>query len=377
MIIQNHNINLDSTRVFSQHNESEEHLVAWNGNTRLQVDNRQSDGKIELSRDFQQSEAAQVDFSDNGMKQLLDTLPKFSPVVKADNGIYFDEEDMEGLSPELYLAQQLLEKLFGIKIDIVKFGDSTASHSADNATSANGQASDNAQAPAQNLPEPQPAGWGIRYSYHEVHYEKEAVQFSAGGKVTTQDGREINFDMKLEMAREKLEEINVQFNAGDALVDPLAINLDGLGVKLTAEKYQFDLNADGEKENISFVQQGSGFLVLDKNQNGIVDDGSELFGPESNNGFLELRAYDQDQNDWIDEKDQIFYDLKLWTKNQDGTDQLTGLSNYDVGAIYLESVQTKLDLEGGQLKESGIYLKENGQVNVIQEVDLESSEIIA
>jgi hypothetical protein len=140
---------------------------------------------------------------------------------------------------------------------------------------------------------------------------------------------------------------------------------------LTDEKYQLDLDGDGEEENISFLEKGSGFLVLDKNQNNIVDDGSELFGPQTNHGFLELKAYDEDNNDWIDENDAIFYQLSIWTKNEDGSDNLAGLQDYGIGAIYLNSTRTSFDLGDGQLRESGIYLKESGEVNYIQEVDLQ------
>jgi len=265
------------------------------------------------------------------------------------------------------MARMLLEKFFGIKVEIITPGEETTSETA----SPQEPPAENAN-PAANQPQAQ--GWGIRYSYHEVRQEKESVTFSAGGTVTTEDGREINFDMQLQMSRETFAETYIEYRAGDALIDPLVLNLDGQGAQLTAEKYQFDLNADGKKENISFLQQGSGFLVLDKNNNGTVDNGGELFGPATNNGFLELKAYDQDSNNWIDEKDAIFYDLKLWTKNADGSDQLNSLESYGIGALYLDSVKTQMTMDNGQLKESGIFLNENGQVNTIQEIDLHAAD---
>jgi len=98
------------------------------------------------------------------------------------------------------------------------------------------------------------------------------------------------------MSREFSQETNLTIRAGDALKDPLVINLTGAPVALSQDKFAFDLNADGQNEQIGMVKSGSGFLVLDKNHDGIVNDGSELFGPTSGNGYQELAAYDGDKN---------------------------------------------------------------------------------
>lgn len=57
--------------------------------------------------------------------------------------------------------------------------------------------------------------------------------------------------------------------------------------------------------------RGSGFLALDRNQNGVVDDGSELFGTQSGDGFAHLALYDQDSNGWIDANDPVFDKLRI------------------------------------------------------------------
>lgn len=374
MIIQHHDIQLDSSRVFTENHQKEEHLEVWDNNSRLEITNSEGSRSAEFNINTSRNEAFRLDLSTEAMKKFERSKAKQTALEPAG--------DDDNLPPALAMAKILLEKFFGIKVEIIKPGDEAAKEAHGNHPEPAGgtnQPGNQVENQPENQPanQPQPQGWGIRYSYHEIHHEKETVNFSAGGTVSTEDGREINFDMKMQMSREKLEETHIEFRAGDALIDPLALNMDGQGVQLTGEKFEFDLDADGNKENISFLKQGSGFLALDKNQNGTVDDGSELFGPATNNGFLELKAYDQDQNNWIDEKDAIFYDLKLWTKNEDGSDQLSSLDNYDIGAIYLDSVQTKMEMDEGQLRESGIYLKENGQVNAIQEVDLRTSGVIA
>ena len=55
-----------------------------------------------------------------------------------------------------------------------------------------------------------------------------------------------------------------------------------------------------------------------------------MFGALSGNGFADLAAYDEDGNNYIDEADSIFKDLKLWTKT-DSVDTLLGLDSMDIG----------------------------------------------
>ncbi len=309
-----------------------------------------------------------VNISIRGMAKYMDTALVKKNFTPPNLAAPAPDEDSQ-LPSKLQIAKVLLEKFFGIKIEIVDLEAEAGKNAADGEK----KSAPPPDQAARQGGEPELQGWGMHYTYHEVNYKKESVQFKAEGAITTEDGREFQFASSLEMSKETMEEINIEIKAGDALVDPLVVNLDGKGAQLTDEKIEFDLDMDGDNENISFLSQGSGFLALDKNGNGVVDDGSELFGPATNHGFLELKAYDTDQNDWIDEADSIFYDLRIWTKNEDGSDQLSSLQDHNLGAIYLNSAATNFDLNEGQLKDTGIYLRENGSSGFIQEVDLKVS----
>jgi len=133
---------------------------------------------------------------------------------------------------------------------------------------------------------------------------------------------------------------------------------------------------DGNAEQISFVGPNSGFIALDKNNDGTVNNGSELFGAASGNGFQDLAAFDQDKNGWIDDNDSVFSQLKVWTKDAQGNDSLTSLKSSGVGALYLGNVSTQFDLKTasnqslGTVRASSVYLKENGSVGTLQDVDL-------
>lgn len=216
--------------------------------------------------------------------------------------------------------------------------------------------------------------WGFEYNYDLERYEYEKLNFSSSGMVKTSDGREISFDLEMSMERAMFEKESFNFTVG-SVQDPLVINYDTMISDLDQEKFEFDLNSDGIKESISYLKDGMGFLAFDKNENGKIDDGSELFGPESGNGFSELSAYDQDKNGWIDENDEIFNDLRVWAKTSNGTDMLFTLKETGVGAIYLGnskndySLKTSIDNTLGVIRNTGIFLKETGEVGTIHNID--------
>ena len=218
--------------------------------------------------------------------------------------------------------------------------------------------------------------WGMQYEYHEVHYEKETVEFRAAGRVTTADGREISFSAEMFMSRETMSSTDISIKAGAALIDPLALNFDGRGVKLSDDKVEFDIDSDGQKDSVHRLGSGSGYLAIDKNGNGKIDDGRELFGPESGNGFNELSMYDDDGNGWIDENDSVFTRLVLMQQNKDGSQSVHSIADKGVGAIALNRADTRFDLQDstytqtGRLAETGVFLLESGQANLVQEIDL-------
>lgn len=226
-----------------------------------------------------------------------------------------------------------------------------------------------------NRPERNLQGWGIDYFYKEVHHSNEGFTFSAKVNVTTDKGVEINFDASLQMNREKHSEVTVTFKAGDALIDPLVVNFSGSGTALSEKKFEFDLDADGIKERIYAPSAGNGLLVYDKNGNGIIDNGTELFGPSSGNGFAELAQFDDDKNGWIDENDPIFSKLKIWEKDSFGNDQFNSLLEKDVGALYTGRTGTNYNILSkdeiaGVIRETGLWLRESGGTGFLQEVDI-------
>lgn len=207
--------------------------------------------------------------------------------------------------------------------------------------------------------------------------ETEHTAFESTGIAKTADGREISFGVTVEMSRGFCERYETLAQEDYICVDPLVINLDSNVAKVSDMKFLFDIDSDGKDDEISFAGNGSGFITLDKNGDGKVNNGSELFGTKSGDGFADLAQYDKDGNGWIDEADDVFDDLRIWTKDADGNDRLIRLLDADVGAIYLGNANTEFSLNNmltndtnGVIRKTGVYLKESGGVGTVQHVDL-------
>lgn len=207
--------------------------------------------------------------------------------------------------------------------------------------------------------------------------ETEATTFASVGMAQTSDGRSISFNVEVSMSRAFMSQIDMLEVKDYIKTDPLMINLDTNAASVSDQKFFFDLDSDGSKEEISFAGKGSGFLALDQNGDGKINDGSELFGTKSGDGFNDLSAYDEDGNGWIDENDSVFSKLKVWTKDENGNDRLLDLKEADVGAIYLGNADTQFSLKDEQnnlnaeIRKTGIYLKEStGFVGTLNHIDL-------
>ncbi len=359
MQIVDSNIQMASNHLSTQRDERRESLTVWRDGQEAQA----VTGPVNRAAFDTMAESLQAEFRQVDISAKASSLQPSKAVV-ADNGQLDPLDELKQL-----LIKLLVEQLTGKKINLA---------SPDDVQDAQAQA-ETADVPDPNQPQASGdgrQGWGLVYDYYESHYESESVSFSASGVVHTADGKEIDISVEMNMSREFYSEQRLSLRAGDALKDPLVINFSGTAAQLTERSFSFDIDVDGTSDQIAFVGPGSGFLALDRNGDGVINDGSELFGPESGNGFADLAEYDLDGNNWIDENDSIYDRLRIWSKDESGNDQLVALGQRGVGAIYLGHIDTPFLLKDaandtlGAVRDSGIYLEEDGGVGTVQQLDL-------
>lgn len=351
MKIASAHLQMASSHVSVQHHEVSESLKMWVGERRPRFAGEEAQAARPAADLVSLSEAGKA-------AQSADAIDEQEAAVEDD--------------PKLALIRQMLELWLGHAIKV--FDGSGWQRRLERAAAAGEQATA-AQAPAQR---PAAAGFGIEYDRRESYSEFEQTDFSASGTVKTADGREISFQLELSMSRSYHEESNVSLRLGDAArkVDPLVLNFAGTAAQLADQRFAFDLDADGDQEQINFVAPGSGFLVFDRNQDGRINDGRELFGPMSNDGFAELAALDDDSNGWIDENDAAFSELQIWSRDAAGEDSLQSLAAAGVGAIALSHLSTPFAIKNhanelqGQVRSTGIFLQEDGTAGTINQIDL-------
>ena len=209
-----------------------------------------------------------------------------------------------------------------------------------------------------------------------VHTESQELNFSSTGTAITADGRRLEFNYGFALSDSFTEEFSAVESKFINYIDPLVINLDDSPTRLSDQVFYFDLDGDGQEEEISRLAKGSGFLALDRNGDGQINDGTELFGTKSGDGFKDLQIFDEDNNGWIDENDPIFEKLRVWTMNEDGEMELFSLKESDVGAIYLGRVNTEFidrnddNKVRAAMRQTGIFLHESdGHAGGVQHVD--------
>jgi len=206
-------------------------------------------------------------------------------------------------------------------------------------------------------------------SFKEEYSCKESLNVSMKGCVQS-GSQKINLDMNLSFSSEFTQTYSIDKTM---FYDPLVINYDSELPELDSKTFDFDIDMNGESDQISMLKKGSGFLALDRDENGKIDDGYELFGTQNGNGFLDLKRYDDDSNGWIDENDEIFDKLRIWSKNED-EDTLVALGEKGIGALYLGYAKGNFDLKNenevlGRVKSNGLFLNEDGTSGLLTQID--------
>lgn len=285
------------------------------------------------------------------------------------------DEDSK-LPPEVAKMKKAIESLMAwisgktIKMDI--FSDSDLKPTTT-------QTSPSIPTPPNITPQPNQTNTpqtGMIMQASQSYFEGESLSVGMSGAVTTADGKSINFNLAMSMSRSFYSEQSIEIRTGAALQDPLVVNYGGQPAQLALNKVNFDLNGDGTQEALPELSAGSAYLAIDKNGNGSIDDGSELFGPNSGNGFADLSALDEDGNGWIDEADTAFAKLSIWQPNSRGENTLVALGKLGIGALHTQGIDAPFDYKDsnntlqGKMQKAGMFLFEDGRAGSMQQIDI-------
>ncbi len=175
-------------------------------------------------------------------------------------------------------------------------------------------------------------------------------------------------------------------------VDPLILDLDNDGLETiginTSNPILFDHNGNGVRTATGWVKSDDAFLVLDRNGNGSIDNGRELFGDSTPltaggvaaDGFAALAQEDTNGDGKVDSLDARFASLRLWRDlNQDGASQvgeLFTLSSQGIIALNLaKTANSQILANGNQIADLGGYVRSDGSTGTLGEVTAQLGDI--
>jgi hypothetical protein len=169
--------------------------------------------------------------------------------------------------------------------------------------------------------------------------------------------------------------------------DPLVLDLDGDGIETiginTAAPIRFDHNADGIATGTGWIASDDAFLVMDRDGNGSIDTGRELFGDSTAltaggtavDGFAALAQEDTAADGRVDALDARFADLRLWRDlNQDGVSQageLFSLESQNVASLNVAKTANSTPLaNGNRIADLGQFVRADGSLGTMGDVDV-------
>ena len=163
---------------------------------------------------------------------------------------------------------------------------------------------------------------------------------------------------------------------------PIVLDLNGDGVRTRsiAEGVKFDLFDNGTAISSGWVSGGDGLLVMDRNHDGVITNGSELFGTSTRlsdgtkaaDGYAALREFDSNKDGFISETDAVFKDLRVWIDGDgDGVSEVGEIRSLDslgITQINVNAVNgTEVD-NGNVLGLTSTYQTSDGVVHAAADV---------
>ncbi|RJF95180.1 beta strand repeat-containing protein [Noviherbaspirillum saxi] len=180
-----------------------------------------------------------------------------------------------------------------------------------------------------------------------------------------------------------ISELQVAFEKAETTTSPLILDLDGDGVETISRTADIHFDHDGNQfaENTGWVGKDDGLLVWDRNGNGKIDSGQELFGSETllangskaANGFAALSELDGNNDGKVDANDAAYAQLRIW-KDGDSNAVVSDGELITLGAGGIQSMETayttqaEMDAQGNQHLQVSQYIRTDGSARKVTDV---------
>lgn len=284
-----------------------------------------------------------------------------------------DDQDLLG-SPDglkYVVMRRLLEAMTGKRVQLLRTKALPNSQQTTEAPNqANAGSTEAAAAGAQRV------GWGYDFEIRRTRTETTSLDFSAQGSIVTEDGKTLTFDASFITQSTSVQVESVSLRGGDAqLKDPLVLLYSGTQAELAQQVQSFDLDVDGKLDQLPALANGA-YVARDVNHSGTIDDGRELLGALSGDGFADLASLDEDGNGFIDSGDSTYEEFYLFNPDGAAGQQLTSLTQAGVLGLHTGSVSTPSELKSntgdlqGRVRSTGIYVTDDGGVRPLEQIDL-------
>ncbi|MGL1958229.1 MAG: hypothetical protein OCD00_13025 [Colwellia sp.] len=290
------------------------------------------------------------------------------------------ESFQHSLSTKVQLMVLVLENFFGRKINISTV-DAESSNNAlsiknEGSTVNNGQNNDE-----QVTIDQQNFNRNDLLQVEQWHSHKQQLSYQMQGEFSI-DNKKLSIDYSFTLESEQLSYSRFEMTAG-ALKDPLLVQFGQKSMGNITGEHNFAINEDNTLDKLPIFSGDVGYLVFDKNNNQQADNGSELFGPKTGQGFNELAQLDSNGNGFIDEGDMHFDQLAIWQPsdhlnspaNSESTQWLS-LKEAGIEAINLSSIATPYNFYNqsgetqAQLTRSGFAINSDGQAMGVHQIDV-------
>ncbi len=332
-----------------------------------------------IQSDIQYAKSEQTSRKITLLENQADVAPQPAPAseVTLRKALYVESEtqthqfELNSLPPNLSQAKLILEKYFNHQFSLFNVKNMDEDNPPNKTIPANNQIIENPQTieidGTQYFSDAQ-----LNVIEHHSREQSLAFNYSATIDINNQS-HNVNYQFMLSQKQNSTSAMNV---SAIQLKDPLLVQFGSKPLGgLNGQYVDIDINQDNQTDKLPLFSGDVGYLVFDRNNNGIVDNGSELFGPQTGNGFGELKQLDSNGNNLIDPDDEHYEQLFIWQPNEDSFD-LTPLTSTDIHSISLNKIVTPFEFYDNEnqlkarLTSSSIAVTENGQARGVHQIDI-------